>query len=275
MAARGDEEDLLADYAVPPSRASSSYRLEPDNNGPFSGSRSSSSTSLNSRRESTNSLFSRRPSDSCASFRLNGELNNLQGWIVPSECEHFVTQYVDSGQYLVDFAVGVDAGKQYLKPIVLEGDGLDLIVLDIDDTCLSHIPYYRDHHFGAEPFNETSWDTWVYEARAPPLEPMLNFYKELQALNWNFAFITGRSENQRNFTMQNLLAVGYEGWTALILRSAEEETTPAVEYKTNERLKLEEQGYRIWSGFGDQWSDITGAASGSRTFKLPNPMYYI
>ncbi len=58
-------------------------------------------------------------------------------------------------------------------------------------------------------------------------------------------------------------------------RSAEEETTPAVEYKTKERLKLEEQGYRIWSGFGDQWSDITGAASGSRTFKLPNPMYYI
>jgi len=86
--------------------------------------------------------------DSCASFRLNGELNNLQGWIVPPECEHFVTQYVDSGQYLVDFAVGVDAGKQYLKPIVLEGGGLDLIVLDIDDTCLSHIPYYRDHHFG-------------------------------------------------------------------------------------------------------------------------------
>ncbi|KAH9543176.1 hypothetical protein CY35_13G049300 [Sphagnum magellanicum] len=341
MAARGDEEDLLADYAVPPSRASSSYRLEPDNNGPLSGSRSSSSTSLNGRRESTNSLFSRRPSDfgsrygfgnayvqlddagiylsslsvtillsalatlgiilftlvitfavllgqcqksqpevvkspdSCASFRLNGELNNLQGWIVPPECEHFVTQYVDSGQYLVDFAVGVDAGKQYLKPIVLEGGGLDLIVLDIDDTCLSHIPYYRDHHFGAELFNETSWDTWVYEARAPPLEPMLNFYKELQALNWNFAFITGRSENQRNFTMQNLLAAGYEGWTALILRSAEEETTPAVEYKTKERLKLEEQGYRIWSGFGDQWSDITGAASGSRTFKLPNPMYYI
>ncbi len=59
----------------------------------------------------------------------------------------------------------------------------------------------------------------MYEARAPPLEPMLNFYKELQALNWNFAFITGRSENQRNFTMQNLLAAGYEGWTALILRS--------------------------------------------------------
>lgn len=58
-------------------------------------------------------------------------------------------------------------------------------------------------------------------------------------------------------------------------RSPEEETTPAVEYKTNERLKLEEQGYHIWSGFGDQWSDITGAASGSRTFKLPNPMYYI
>jgi hypothetical protein len=68
MAARGDEEDLLADYAVSPSRASSSYRLEPDNNGPLSGSRSSSSTSLNGRRESTNSLFSRRPSGNNSTY---------------------------------------------------------------------------------------------------------------------------------------------------------------------------------------------------------------
>ncbi len=59
------------------------------------------------------------------------------------------------------------------------------------------------------------------------------------------------------------------------IRSEENEGVPAVEYKTKERLKLEEKGFRIWSGFGDQWSDLTGSASGSRTFKLPNPMYYI
>ncbi|KAH8941322.1 hypothetical protein BDL97_14G031700 [Sphagnum fallax] len=336
----GDEESLLANFAVP-SRASSSYTIEPGRET-LAGSRSSSSESLGSRRESTNSLFSRRPSDwgsrygigtafvqlddagiylsslsitillstlgtigiilfalvvtfaillghcqkslpgpgvtvpdPCASFVLNGELNNLQGWIVPSECQDFVAHYVDSGQYSLDFSRAVDAGRQYLKPIVNEADGLDMIVLDIDDTCISHVPYYRDHHFGAELFNLTSWQFWVMKASAPPLEPMLSLYTELRALNWSFAFITGRSENERDLTEQNLLAAGYEGWAALILRSEENEGVPAVEYKTKERLKLEEKGFRIWSGFGDQWSDLTGSASGSRTFKLPNPMYYI
>jgi hypothetical protein len=56
----GDEESLLANFAVP-SRASSSYTIEPGRET-LAGSRSSSSESLGSRRESTNSLFSRRPS---------------------------------------------------------------------------------------------------------------------------------------------------------------------------------------------------------------------
>jgi hypothetical protein len=71
----------------------------------------------------------------------------------------------------------------------------------------------------AELFNLTSWQFWVMKASAPPLEPMLSLYTELRALNWSFAFITGRSENERDLTEQNLLAAGYEGWAALILRS--------------------------------------------------------
>jgi hypothetical protein len=71
----------------------------------------------------------------------------------------------------------------------------------------------------AELFNVTSWHFWVMKASAPPLEPMLSLYTELRALNWSFALITGRSEDERDFTEQNLLAAGYEGWAALILRS--------------------------------------------------------
>jgi hypothetical protein len=38
---------------------------------------------------------------------------------------------------------------------------------------------------------------------------------------------------------------------------------------------LEEEGYRIIGNIGDQWSDILGTSTGSRTFKLPDPLYYI
>jgi len=42
------------------------------------------------------------------------------------------------------------------------------------------------------------------------------------------------------------------------------------------RENLLRQGYRIVGIIGDQWSDLLGDHRGeSRTFKLPNPMYYI
>lgn len=49
----------------------------------------------------------------------------------------------------------------------------------------------------------------------------------------------------------------------------------SVEFKSAQRKKLEESGYRIVGNIGDQWSDILGTNTGNRTFKLPDPMYYI
>ena len=51
--------------------------------------------------------------------------------------------------------------------------------------------------------------------------------------------------------------------------------TTAVVYKSAEREKLEKSGYRIIGNVGDQWSDILGTSTGNRTFKLPDPMYYL
>jgi hypothetical protein len=58
-------------------------------------------------------------------------------------------------------------------------------------------------------------------------------------------------------------------------RAPEERSLTAVEYKSKYRRMLEEDGYRIRSSLGDQWSDLAGGDAGDRTFKLPNPMYYI
>lgn len=49
----------------------------------------------------------------------------------------------------------------------------------------------------------------------------------------------------------------------------------AVEYKSAQRKKIEASGYRIVGNIGDQWSDILGTNTGKRTFKLPDPLYYI
>lgn len=59
-------------------------------------------------------------------------------------------------------------------------------------------------------------------------------------------------------------------------RSSEYKGQRAVKYKSEIRRKIEEEeGYKIWGNVGDQWSDLQGYSLGNRTFKLPNPMYFI
>jgi hypothetical protein len=74
--------------------------------------------------------------------------NNLQGYLLPQECEGFVATYVTSGQYYTDFTVAVEAARTYLTTIEAGDGGLDLVVLDIDETALSNMPYYVENHYG-------------------------------------------------------------------------------------------------------------------------------
>ncbi|KAF5740215.1 acid phosphatase 1-like [Tripterygium wilfordii] len=50
---------------------------------------------------------------------------------------------------------------------------------------------------------------------------------------------------------------------------------PATVYKSQKRKQLVDDGYRIRGNSGDQWSDLLGFAVAKRSFKRPNPMYYI
>ena len=58
-------------------------------------------------------------------------------------------------------------------------------------------------------------------------------------------------------------------------RTPDEHGKLATLYKSEKRSEMEREGYRILGNSGDQWSDILGTAMSTRSFKLPNPMYYI
>ena len=60
-----------------------------------------------------------------------------------------------------------------------------------------------------------------------------------------------------------------------IYRTAAYKGQSAVTFKSDIRRQIEKEGYRIWGNVGDQWSDLEGDCSGNRTFKLPNPMYFV
>ncbi|KAG2699214.1 hypothetical protein I3760_07G183100 [Carya illinoinensis] len=49
----------------------------------------------------------------------------------------------------------------------------------------------------------------------------------------------------------------------------------ATIFKSEKRNEMVKEGYRILGNSGDQWSDLLGSSTANRSFKLPNPMYYI
>jgi hypothetical protein len=174
-----------------------------------------------------------------------------------------------------------------------------------------HIPHTNDsERRRVEPYNWSTFGAYVKEANAPVLPETQRLYKRLQALGIKPVILTGRREDKREATANNLAAAGYTGYLKLLLkyvstRSIYYTTRPyvrtwrfdraddfdrtlrvyicrpqnvkvsSIEFKSGERKKLQDAGYVIVGNIGDQWTDLLGEPEGGRTFKLPDPMYYI
>ncbi|KAL6974484.1 hypothetical protein U1Q18_028668 [Sarracenia purpurea var. burkii] len=212
----------------------------------------------------------------CESWRFSIETNDAGIWRkIPARCVDYVQEYMTGDRYLSDSDVVAEDSLTFAKTVEVASDGKDAWVFDIDETLLSNLPYYVDHGFGSEIFDEISFDEWVDLAEAPALPASLKLYKELERRGFTIFLLTGRSEPQRNVTVRNLLYAGYSNWKRLILRGHSDLGKPAIVYKSEKRKELVDEGYTIHGSSGDQWSDLFGFAIASRSFKLPNPMYYI
>lgn len=126
----------------------------------------------------------------------------------------------------------------------------------------------------ARPYNATSYNAYMLEGSAPALPETKRLYYMLLTVGIKPVFLTGRTEDQRAITVANLRRQGIFGWMNLLLMQPGFKGS-TVTYKSGERQKLQDAGYVIIGNIGDQWSDILGAPEGARTFKLPDPMYYI
>ena len=211
----------------------------------------------------------------CDSWVLGVEAHNVRDWkTVPASCEGYVGHYMLGSHFRRDSKVVVDQALAYVDSLKLAGNGKEVWVFDIDETTLSNLPYYAKHGFGATPFNATSFNAYVREGSAPALPETKRLYNKLRSVGIKPVFLTGRTEDQRAITVTNLRRQGISGWMNLLLKQPGFKGS-AVTYKSGERQKLQDAGYVIVGNIGDQWSDILGAPEGARTFKLPDPMYYI
>ncbi|MGH2975085.1 MAG: HAD family acid phosphatase [Solirubrobacterales bacterium] len=205
--------------------------------------------------------------------------------------------YHDSGRYRKDLQAVDDSARSYLKKQVGQIRGKAArrcahakahraaakarrkacrapklaIVLDIDETSLSNYKYISSSDFT----NTTgALALAVVNADDPPISPTLRLFRAARYRNVAVFFITGRPGNipmVRSQTVANLHSAGYQQWAALKMKSTSDKTVP---FKSGERAKIQQEGYRIIANVGDQESDLSGGHA-DRAFKLPNPYYFI
>ena len=201
--------------------------------------------------------------------------------VVPSlpDVKREVRAYVDSGRYERDIAAITEQASAYIKTRADRGGKL-AIVVDIDETALSNLPFLRANDFSF--LLGTSCDLergpcgfggWAQLARAEALKPVLALTRFAKERGVAVFFITGRPERMRASTETNLRAAGYE-WTRVILKPNDMTTKSAVEFKAPERKKIVDIGHTIVVNIGDQMSDLDGGFA-ERAYKLPNPFYFI
>ncbi|KAJ8547191.1 hypothetical protein K7X08_010777 [Anisodus acutangulus] len=213
----------------------------------------------------------------CESWRMNVELHNIRNYVVvPQECVTYIGKYMTSTQYKVDSERTIDECILHLSTnCILENDGKDAWIFDIDDTLLSSIPYYKKNEFGGNKLNVTSLEDWMSQGKGTALGHSVKLFNHLKKLGVKIFLVSSRREHLRSATTDNLVHVGFYGWSSLILRGQEDECKNVQKFKAEARSKLISKGYRILGIVGDQWSSIVGLPSAKRTFKLPNPMYYV
>ena len=191
-----------------------------------------------------------------------------------------LTYYERSGRYQHDVAAVLSSAEAYVlrrAPLVRK----PAIVLDIDETSLSNWPQIQANDYGRIangpcnlPSGPCGQATWVASAQDEPIMPTLTLFRAAKAKGVSIFFITGRDETARQATEANLHKVGYDGWSALIMRPAGTSTPSAADYKAPERAKIAAEGFTIIANIGDQPSDLAGG-NAERAFLVPNPFYRI
>ena len=181
--------------------------------------------------------------------------------------------------------------------------GKKAIILDVDDTTLATFNYELYSNWD---FNPTTNASFVNGQLFPAVPGMVDMVTQAAQSGYAIFFLTGRPASQEAATLGNLTSDGIgvdAGYPAPTPASSTEDglftkppvgsypdylnkpefcadaiaanvSCPTTLYKSGVRAHIEDLGYEIVGNFGDQFSDLTGGFA-DRTFKLPNPNYFL
>ncbi len=145
------------------------------------------------------------------------------------------------------------------------------IVLDIDETSLSNYDNLVAREFGG---SHAQIHKEILAGQLSAVAPMRTLYDVALKHGVSVFFVTGRIEAEREATIKNLENTGYHDWTGLYLKPNNYSEASNIPFKSKTRAEISKKGYTIIASIGDQYSDLKGGYA-EKTFKLPNPYYYI
>ncbi len=182
----------------------------------------------------------------------------------------------DVGKALMEAKIFVEQRSAGARP-----DEKLAIVLDIDETSVSNWKNLSADDFGffqkgectLQPKEPCGFDKWISDQTPDPMTPTRDLFAAAKARNVKVFFISARREEQRADTIKNLIATGYKDWDGLVLKQPSDPQSVA-DYKTAARAAIEANGDRVIANVGDQHSDLSGGHA-ERTFKVPNPFYFV
>lgn len=181
-------------------------------------------------------------------------------------------RYHDFGEYDREIRVVANSARDYLADLVKNEDPKAnklAAVFDIDETSLSNWQAMADCGFCSHDVQVKLYSM----DHNPAIVPVLELFNFAKSKGITVFFVTGRQENLRAATIENLTQVGYSGWADLFMQSNGNKL-PASVFKPHDRKEIENRGYRIVLNIGDQASDLAGCCA-ERVFKIPNPFYLL
>jgi len=207
------------------------------------------------------------------------------------------------GNYAAEAASVAAEGSRWLGSGSRATTPQRAIVLDVDDTTLTTWNYELCSNWAFDPVTNGQF---VTDQRFPAVPGMVAMVNGAADEGYAIFFLTGRGQAQEAATLGNLTddGVGVDAGypTPTTLTSGEDGlftkppvgsypdyldkpefcaaaiaagvSCPTVKYKSGVRAHIEDLGYEIVANFGDQFSDLKGGFA-DKTFKMPNPNYYL
>jgi hypothetical protein len=154
-----------------------------------------------------------------------------------------------------------------------KASGKKAIVIDVDDTTLATWNYEIYSNWD---YNPTTNADFVTNERFPAVPGMVAMVDQAKAEGYVIIVITGRPPApDLTFTKPAVLDYPLYLKTACAVEISAGKSCTTDHYKAATRGYIESSlGYDIVANFGDQFSDFTGGFE-DRTFKMPNPNYFL